>query len=435
MRLELREAASGGDKDTYSHLQVIGEQLEKGHHGDPTLEGLILKNLKQAEAQSFEDSHEAIYKEGEKDQEVYFLIKGQVLLTSQKSDTQYVIEEGSFFGERELFFDRQIDGTCDTPSQDDLARGVKLDHRNRQHTAKVISAGIAEMVYLSWQELLGWHALGGEKHSLDPNVDDPVLEGEYLLEMIRAKAAERALQDDHFMIKRKRDRTGVIIRNLTRYRYENLRQQMCIPIRTWCGGINEQRALLDASPNKQHFLMANDPKASEEEKDVGQNFAAAYIQAERRSKKKNKARGASKQRPEDLREFIEMETGRLERNFDSVSNSLKSKIKDELVQVNDSMEERISEVMNHLQVQAADKKDVESITSQVDEKHKEMVQIVGTALQKPIDVLEEKMKKLDSHMTNVGKHIVQMDHNMKAVMKALDGIQASVTGTYGGGAA
>ena len=172
-----------------------------------------------------------------------------------------------------------------------------------------------------------------------------------------------------------------------------------------------------------------------EEQQAGKGAAAKYIQDKWRDKKKSKARGSAiTQRPEDLRDFIEMETGRLERNIDSVSrnfDSLKSTFKDDLEQVNEAMGERITEVMTALEVQTANKKDIEAIATQASERHRAMTKIVSDALKKPIDVLEDKMKRLDGHMTKVDKHIVQMDQNMNAVMKALAEIQASVKG-HGG---
>ena len=86
-----------------------------------------------------------IYTEGDtcaKDSEVYFVVDGMVQLSSCHSKTQYIVRTGSFFGERELFFDR--DKWHHTFSKSDQSSGVEAqwDKRRRQHTAKVISKGM-----------------------------------------------------------------------------------------------------------------------------------------------------------------------------------------------------------------------------------------------------------------------------------------------------
>jgi hypothetical protein len=356
---ELKDASSGGDKAIYRQIPVITDVFMA--HGDHRLENAIMTDLKRSDFQSYADTSEPIYKEGDMgaDKEIYFIIKGRVLLSSIKSDAQYVIEEGSFFGERELFFERGIDGTYNAPSEAALARGVvNIEGRPRQHTAKVVSDGVAEMVYVKWVDLLKWTELGKDKDSLvDPSGRRRVREGEYILERIRTKAADRVLQDDHFMVKKKRDSAGVEMTDLTRYKYEGLRRQMVVPISDWVEAIFAHRANSEIAGNERRkrtkaFRVARDDGASAEDKEAARNFAASHIQKAWR--KKNKQTDDS-DRPTDLREVIENETSRVERTLDSVASDMK----DEMKGLDESIEGEFARIMEYVQVNAADKNDVE----------------------------------------------------------------------------
>lgn len=362
---ELRDASSGGDRHIYERLPLLCDAFQ-GSHTDSNLENAILHQMKRGAYQNTNDCGLSIYKEGDRDREIYFVIKGQVRLSSVKSDTQYIIDEGSFFGERELFFERRFDGTYNALSEAALERGIDIDGRPRQHTAKVVSPGVAEVLYVGWTDILQWTDLGKDKNSLIGKQNGkPVKQGELMLEKLRAKAAERVLQDDNFMIQRSRDRFAVIDPSKTSLKYEALRRHLCIPINQWVDAVYKQRMNLELAGSerarrkealmqkKEIYRMAKDKNAKEDDQLKAKEFAACHIQ---KAWRKQHVRGTAAQKPDDLKDLIESETARVERRLDSV----RSEMSDKSEQLEGCIIEQFQKVMQYVEDNAADtKNDVE----------------------------------------------------------------------------
>ena len=83
------------------------------------------------------------------------VVEGCIMLESEASSTSYYAHQGSFFGERELFFSRRHDGICDFKAAFALSSGIsELHGRNRQHRATVCSEEQANLQMIDYEELL-----------------------------------------------------------------------------------------------------------------------------------------------------------------------------------------------------------------------------------------------------------------------------------------
>lgn len=101
---------------------------------------------------------EAVYSEGDPAFDFYIIIEGEIELSTTPA-TRLTHSDGSFFGERELFFsaDTHKRRLAYSGPGRDAAESDNLRYlfgRNRHHTATVVSKSRAKLKFLRWDQLL-----------------------------------------------------------------------------------------------------------------------------------------------------------------------------------------------------------------------------------------------------------------------------------------